>query len=296
MNLLNESLCEKKSIIILCYRRTTHLKHVLTALQNCTEFENFTTVFVVQDPIEPILQIIREFPYENKILSIDGSAYTSAAQAINGNLFVGLEFCFLQLRSSFVIVLEDDIVLSNDALGYFESTIQQHKKDSAFRGVNAFSETIAEPDLRDAYVKTNFGFGWGWAMESRSYFKIRRFWTGNEDNHWDFIFEPYLRTGFVVNPIRSRMHNIGFDDSATHTSENQDLGAKILSSFSSSLQAPRRKDWETESDFLWMGRTINYTELKTFHFFCRRIIFISFRLFGDSRIYHRIRRLFSYDV
>jgi hypothetical protein len=293
VNLPKVSDLEKKSIIILCYRRTTHLKQVLTALQNCTAVEDFKMVFVVQDPIAPVLQIIREFPYEKTILSIDGSAYRSAAQAINGNLFVGLDFCFSQMMSSFVIVLEDDIVLSTDALDYFDSIIQSHKNDSSFRGVNAFSEAIAEPTLGDAYVKTNFGLGWGWAMESGSYFKIRRFWRGTEDNHWDFIFEPYLRTGFVVNPIRSRMHNIGFDDSATHTSENIELGRRILDSFSSSVNEPHVQVREVDYDFFWMGEKINYSELNLRRITSNKIVHISFLLFGDSRIFHRIRRFMS---
>lgn len=281
------------AIVILCHRRTRHLEEVIEALQMCEEVEDYFTVFVVQDPIKSVIDIINKYPLKKIVLNIDGSNYASGAQAINGNLFAGLEFCFSKIRASFAIVLEDDIVLAPDALVYFRSAIRFHRANSAFRGVNAFSETIASPALRDAYVRTNYGFGWGWAIHLESYLRIRRFWKGTEDNHWDFILEPYLRTGFVINPIRSRIINIGFDVSATHTSGNQELGTKILESFNSSLLEPRQRDWEAKSDFIWMGNSLNYSNLNTLQMVGRKLIYISFVLFGDSRLHHKIRRLLN---
>jgi len=285
-----------KSILILCHRRTKHLKAVLKALESCDGAADFTTVFVVQDPTEPVLQIIREFSLVSRILTSDGSIYNSSAQAINGNLFLGLDFCFNQLKSSYVVVLEDDIVLSKDALIYFNSVIEFHGKNAAFRGVNAFSETIPPPSLQNSFVRTNYGLGWGWAINSKLYSKTLKFWNGKEDNHWDFIFEPYLRTGYVINPLRSRVLNIGFDESATHTSGNEALGIRMLNSFRSTSGDYSQDIAEANFDFYWMGRKINYSDLNFVHLLSRKLIFRAFTLFGDSRIYHKIRNHLSAKI
>ena len=296
MNLGEAHSLSDKSIVILCHRRTRHLEQVLIALEKCEGAANFTTVFVIQDPTEPVLEIIRHFPHPFISLKIDGSSYNSSAQAINGNLFTGLEFCFTQLKSSYVVVLEDDIVLSKDALFYFESTIRLNGDNPSFRGVNAFSETICDSALQNAYVRTNYGLGWGWAIHSSIYSKILKFWKGTEDNHWDFILEPYLRTGFVINPLRSRALNIGFDESATHTSGNQEIGVRMFESFNSPMEEVVGQYMEVQHDFFWMGKKINYSNVDVFQFACRRLIYFSFLLLGNSKLYHRIRRLLTPDI
>lgn len=282
-----------KSILILCHRRTTHLEMVLAALESCAGVDGFTIVFVVQDPAEPVLQVIGKFSLASKLLEIDGSSYISSAQAINGNLFTGLDFCFNQLKTSFVVVLEDDIVLSKDALLYFDAVIGLEGNKSGFRGVNAFSETIPPPSLENSFVRTNYGLGWGWAINLRLYSKIVKFWHGTEDNHWDFIFEPYLRTGYVINPLRSRVLNIGFDESATHTSGNKDLGIRMSSSFSSASGDSSQPISEANFDYYWMGRKINFSHVGYFHLLSRKMIFRAFTLLGDSRLYHKFRYLLT---
>jgi hypothetical protein len=285
-----------KSILILCHRRTVHLEVVLRALEGCNGVSDFTIVFVVQDPTEPVLQVIQKFSLESKLLEIDGSNYNSSAQAINGNLFYGLDFCFNQLKTSFVVVLEDDIVLSRDALSYFDSVIGLEGNNSAFRGVNAFSETIAPPYLENSFVRTNYGLGWGWAINSKLYSRILKFWSGTENNHWDFIFEPYLRTGYVINPFRSRVLNIGFDESATHTSGNRDLGIRMSNSFNSASGAFIQPVSEANFDYYWMGKKINYSNVSFVQLFCRKLIFRAFTVLGDSRSYHKIRYFLSQKI
>ena len=278
------------SIIVICHRRTSHLERVLGALSSCSSIEKFHVVFVVQDPIEPVLRIIREFPYSHSILRIDGSFYRSTAQSINGNVFAGLAHCFNELQSKFVIVLEDDIVLSRDALDFFEFTIESQSHFSSFRGVNGFSEIVAPVNASTSSVRVSYGLGWGWAITQKTYSKLCKFWSGKEDNHWDFIIEPYVRTGFVVNPIQSRVLNIGFDESATHTSGDTVLGQSIQSSFLSNAPVSGEQFRILDSDFFWQGKNIKYSQQSRRDLMKNWLIFVSFFVLRDSRIYHRVRR------
>lgn len=278
-----------RSIIVICHRRTSHLERVLGALASCTSIESFHVVFVVQDPIKPVLQIIREFPYSHSILTTDCSLSRSTAQSINGNVFAGLEHCFNKLHSEFVIVLEDDIVLSKDALKFYEFAINSQSMFSGFRGVNGFSEMVAPVGASKSFVRVSHGLGWGWAITEKTYSILRKFWTGKEDNHWDFIIEPYVRTGFVVNPIQSRVLNIGFDESATHTSGDSVLGESIQSSFSSNAPNYSELFEIIDTDFFWQGKNIRFSLLSYLDMMKNWLIFLTFFIFKDSRFYHRVR-------
>lgn len=294
-NLANETLV----IVVLCYRRTEHLRKVLDGLENALLVESFSIVFVVQDPIESVLGIIHSSKLSNKtILEVDGSKYVSPAQAINGNLAKGLSYSFQILKSQFTIVLEDDIVISKDALCFFLQAYKTNISVRGFRGVNAFSESVDIGPGQNGVLRLNYGLGWGWAIPKKTYLGLSRYWTGYENDHWDFVFEPYIRTGFVVNPRRSRILNIGFDDSATHTSMNKELNWKIEVSFIQSIANHTCELVLENNSFPWMGHELNLLK-NSLGWQSRvgtlsRLLFLVYVLdFGDRKIYHRTKRFFS---
>jgi hypothetical protein len=165
------------------------LKKVILSLENAFLVEGFILVFVVQDPTDPVMGIINESKFTKKvILKIDGSDYISPAHAINGNLAKGLHYAFKDLGASLTIILEDDIVVSLDALCYFRQVYNEHKMNKNFRGINGFSEEIDSSDLRNGIVRLNYGLGWGWAIPARTYESLTKYWTGLDNDHWDFIF------------------------------------------------------------------------------------------------------------
>ncbi len=296
MNNCDTTTNNPRAIVVLCYRRTEHLKKVLEALEQAFIVETFSLVFVVQDPIDTVLNIINSSKLQNKtILEIDGSNYLSAAQAINGNLATGLGYAFQALGSSFTVVLEDDIVIAKDALCYFLQVHMRFIKDGNFRGINGFSEQFGNEHLQNSVIRISYGMGWGWAIPLRTYQEIIRYWKGSENEHWDFIFEPFIRTGYVVNPYRSRIWNIGFDLSATHTSMNGELGQKIELSYRSEPQDHSCKINEEEFDFRWMGKAFNRDRLSG-RFMWKRFIVQKFLLLiykwegKEKKIYLGLRR------
>lgn len=286
----------KDCVVVLCYRRVSHLKAVLDSLSNSIRVEEHLTVFVIQDPIADILELVDSYKQPKIVLTLDGKTYNSSAQAINGNLFHGLEFCFEQLLANRVIVLEDDIVISKDALQFFHEVFDLHESCNKFRGVNGFSEMIPTENEYDAHVRVNHGLGWGWSINRKIYRKIRKTWTGKEDNHWDFSFEPYVRTGFVVNPVRSRIMNIGFDETATHTSRDIELGERIWHSFDHDTRDRLNVTREKKGSFIWREKDISVTRLTTRHWISRRILYLVYFFFNDSRGYHSLKRRLGLSV
>jgi hypothetical protein len=281
MNTCNNYTLENQIILILCYRRTFHLSQVISALEDAYLVDTFTVIFVIQDPIDSVLEIINSSTIQNKILTYtDGANYSSPAQAINGNLAHGLSFAFDKLSADLVVVLEDDIVISKDALCFFRQVTKSHLGHKKFRGVNGFSREVADPFFKNEYLRLNFGLAWGWAIPKRTYMRLIRFWDGNENNHWDFIFEPYIRTGYVVNPFRSRVLNIGFDESATHTSGDAVLGSEMQRSFAAETPRHVCDITEMSHSYTWAPGAINLSIVSPFTsgliFALRTILFYIF--------------------
>jgi acid phosphatase family membrane protein YuiD len=296
MNTCQKEISKKQVILVLCYRRTYHLAQVISALESAYLIESFTVIFVVQDPIESVVEVINSSSIQNKlIIETNGMNYTSSAQAINGNLAIGFEYAFGTLAADYVVVLEDDIVISQDGLCFFQQAFNSNIINKKFRGVNGFSKEVDTSDAQNAYIRLNYGLGWGWAIHKRTYRKLSKYWDGSENEHWDFIFEPYIRTGFVINPIRSRIINIGFDETATHTSGNQELGNEIENSFHKISEDHACAIVETENDFQWIGEITNLSKATKLGaekvFLLRKLLFLVYVLDGANKSnYHRFRR------
>ena len=296
MDKFSKSSTDKKAIVVLCHTRTIHLSRVIDSMLAADDIENYEIIFVKQDSSVAVNAIIGTANFKRKhTIDIEGSSYLNSAHAINGNLFVGMKYAFENLFVDMVLILEDDIVLSKDALVFFEEAIKMNASDRKFRGVNGFSKTVGSNVNLNSYVKLNYGLGWGWAIPKRSYFSIRRYWLGVENNHWDFIFEPYIRTGYVVNPYRSRIMNIGFDETATHTSSDGDLGLEIEKSFSSPSWSNNQILVECDDFFPWSGNAVNISKQSQFKrkflYVINRFLFIVYLIDGDDKhFFHRLKR------
>lgn len=207
---------ENTSILVLTHRRTKHLTKVLQGLKDASGVENGKVIFSCDRPSNEVLRICENFNHPNQSIIVHEDIPQSSAQAINRSLFRGLQYAFTINKSSLVVVVEDDILLSKDFLSFTLHVFRSYASKNGFRGVNLFSRSKSNLQLGNSYVIGNYGLGWGWAINSNTFQKFQNFWQGDENNHWDFIVEPYCRTGFVINPFFSRVQNIGMDETATH--------------------------------------------------------------------------------
>lgn len=247
--------------LLICHTRQEHLRKVLSAIENSDRPTRSPLVIYLQDSPLEVLSIIKNYTIENKfVVTSDGLFFKTTQQAINHNIYNGLKFAFDEFEIDACIVLEDDIVIAPDFYSFFIGILDLFRISKNFRGVNGFSIEKNPSEGNGSYVRVNYGLGWGWAITRDTFQSVSKYWNGSENQHWDFILEPYLRTGFVVNPIRSRILNIGFDESATHTKSDSQLGFKILESYQSLSTFQTNQLKETESQFLWRQDCIRISQ------------------------------------
>jgi hypothetical protein len=273
---------ENTTIIVLTHKRTSHLLKVLDNLAAATDTDKCTLVFSCDRPSKEVLSIANGFIHPKKKVIVHEDLPLSSAHAINRSLYRAMLEAFKSRDCSLVVVLEDDILVSRDFLAFTLTVFENHEFRDSFRGLNLFSRMVSNLSLSNSYVIGNYGLGWGWAINARIFRKFQEFWYGNEDNHWDFIVEPYCRTGYVVNSFFSRVETIGMDMTATHTSDHQSkLLANEMSLSYKCLTSSRGIPKLTQETFFWNK---DYYQRRKSNFFfwlitvvIARIIFLFFR-------------------
>ena len=229
---------EDPVIVVLSHKRVSHLKEMLHQLRSARGYENHKLVVVLDGGDKTVERLVRSAVSPSALLVLEDQPDLTPAKRISFAVKSGLTWAFSVLDAPYTIVLEDDIVVSEDFLEFVAACHEKFGTNRRFRGVNGFSQVPAEEGTSDSashVVKLNYGLGWGWSINRSTFFRILPALDlpHPEGWIWDFAIEPYIRTGFVINPIRSRIRNIGFDSTAAHTGgeEGQKLGKRIDSSF-----------------------------------------------------------------
>jgi GR25 family glycosyltransferase involved in LPS biosynthesis len=230
----------KPVIIVLAHRRVSHLKEVLSAVRNAEKFDKHNLIVMVDESSPEVLELLRGLPFPDFLLSTRPAPEDSALKKIGRSLAIGLDLAFGRLNAPYVVVLDDDIVVSPIFLSFVERCHRDFSRNFLFRGVNGWSVIELEPGFEDSCLsisRINYGYAWGWSISLREFNRVKKFLNNPrmEESAPDWLFEPYLRTGFMVNPVGSLVKNIGFDETATHTKSPGDsvLGSLIQRSFDS---------------------------------------------------------------
>jgi len=246
------SMTRPAPVAVMIYRRPAHLRNTLTALLACHNSDQHEIHVFGDGPrteadIEPVAQarsVAREmlgkaahyhFSDQNRGLSASVIAAVDQLTASHGD----------------VIVLEDDLVLAPNTLGFFQQALGRYRDDDLVMQVSA--HMFASPALakRQETLFLPFTTSWGWATWRRAWSHFdasasgwqqlrqdralrRRF---NLNGSYDFAamleaqmegqrdswairwyWSVFQAEGLVAYPPRSLVHNTGFDGSGTHGS------------------------------------------------------------------------------
>ena len=123
----------------------------------------------------------------------------------------------------FVLMIEDDIIISDDALQYIEWAADKYKNDHSVHTIGLWghdkgpSLPISEKDYGKAMRKNYFSC-WGWGTWRDRWEEILATWTTGGDHRetsWDVIISNHLGEMDEILPAISRAYNCG-EDGGTH--------------------------------------------------------------------------------
>jgi hypothetical protein len=125
----------------------------------------------------------------------------------------------------FVLMIEDDIVISDDALIYIEWAAEKYKDDSSVRTIGLWGHDngykLGSPLTEKEHGKVmrqNYFTCWGWGTWADRWEEIHAKWTTGDDSHntsWDVIVSSHLGDRVEILPSISRAYNCG-EHGGTH--------------------------------------------------------------------------------
>jgi len=142
----------------------------------------------------------------------------------NYNVKEALEFAW-QDNPDFVLMIEDDIIISDDALMYIEWAAEKYKDDSSVRTIGLWKSkngwNFDAPLTRSLTFRVdeqNWFTCWGWGTWKDRWEEMFATWTTGDDSHdtsWDVVLYSHLGNRKEVVPAISRAYNCG-DFNGTH--------------------------------------------------------------------------------
>ncbi|MGN0161891.1 MAG: sugar transferase [Lachnospiraceae bacterium] len=241
-------------LVVFAYNRADHIKITLDCL-NANELANQTDLFVFCDQaknekaveaVNATRSVVDEFAKDSAFHKI---------QVIKAKQNKGLAASIIQgvtdiiNRYGRVIVVEDDLMTSADFLSYMNNALDFYEKNPKVWSISGYTSPLKslEKYPHDIYASPR-GCSWGWATWKDRFEKVdwnvsdfdefikdsarkRHFNEGGPDmtemltrqvqgkiNSWAirWCYQESKENMYTIYPTKSRVRNIGCDDSGTH--------------------------------------------------------------------------------
>jgi hypothetical protein len=241
-------------VVVFVYNRPEHTKALFSSLELCKEVERHD-LFVFSDAAktegtEEQVNNVRLFLHDyakkssfKNIKIIEAKSNKGLANSIiDGVTEIIMEY-------SMAIVLEDDLIVSENFLQFMQECLEFYKNDRTVGAISGFSFPItSKKKCPNTVYKSRTGNSWGWAtwkdrwesadwnVQDYKQFKTDKDLKNNfeEQQHgicsmlerqmrgeidswavrWDYSF--FRRNLWTIYPYKTRVKNDGFDGSGVH--------------------------------------------------------------------------------
>lgn len=293
---------QKTGIALFVYKRPEHTKKVLESLKN----NNIDKLYIFSDGpknsadvvnIKEVRKLLNCIDWCEKEVIVSENNKGLAQSIVEGvNYVLG--------KHERIIVLEDDCVPSPDFIYYMNKCFDKYQFENRVMHVSGFSYPISIPAYynKDVYF-THRPSSWGWGTWKSSWSLFRRELC-NQDEFGDFkeIFShsgsdlPIMlqnqldgkidswaiwwgysiakNDGLCVNPVISRVKNIGDDGSGTHSAKinrykllnrNKAFGVDIKNTISDELIFPEEIMANNDINNIYLNYIHSITGNTPFH-------------------------------
>lgn len=253
-------------VVLFVYNRSEQLNIVLENLENNPEVSD-TNLYIFSDgpkrtideiKVEAVRKVIDEYKEHSQFKSV--TIYKAEKNKGLANSIISGVSSVIEKHGK-IIVLEDDLVVSDDFLQYMNSALDYYEEEPRVGAISAFALPLKNKYLdgmSDLYKShTGNSCGWGtwkrvwenvdWNLEqyadfpsdkmARKKFNETQYgiadmliaqMDGKIDSwavRWDFhFFEKHL---YTIYPYKSKIQNIGFGDEGTHSKNESDFRSSV---------------------------------------------------------------------
>lgn len=240
----------KAPIAVFIYRRPTHLRETLQSLRQCSGAEDARIVVFGDGPASAVhaADVAAARDVARQVLG-DRAEYRFSAEnrGLAASVIAGVGEILLDHER--VIVVEDDLRLSPDSLGFMNAALERYAEDTEVFQVSAHIVDVPEFATRSDALFLPFTTSWGWATWRRAWSGFdadaegwerlcadrslrHRFNVGGAVDYAGMLerqmsgvgdswairwyWSVFRRSGLVLFPPRSMVRNTGLDGTGTH--------------------------------------------------------------------------------
>ena len=205
----------KPVIVVFCHSRAAMLEKCLDSINSANKRQQWKLVLVHQIGFNAVQNVVNKNLSKVDILVTVKSNFDFPLGNINYNRILGTSICFDQLGADYLLAIEEDNLISKDALSFISFAYEEYKDNKYFRGVNLGSIEFGNSISKEGFSLLRSGLhGSAGVITKQSWNTIKkkrlfRFDLSNKQKAWDSQIEFYLKTGFMVTPNRSRNLDLG---------------------------------------------------------------------------------------
>ena len=220
---------KNKLIVVFCYSRATELDKCLTSLRNARGLSAWKIIVLQQyghAKVDGILTKHRDV--------IDTSIkvrprYQSVLGNINNNRILGMRIAINEFNADCVLGIEEDNLISTDALVFIDFVLQNYTGSKLFMGINLGSLEYGKHIESGGFSLLRSGlYGSAGVLTRNTWVALEKkgyldFDFNDPQNPWDARIEFYLKSGFMVTPNLSKSLDIGYGGSFSPKYANDSL-------------------------------------------------------------------------
>lgn len=199
--------------VFFAYNRPDLFKDSLLSFNLAQDSSQWQKIIVWQQGFDAMRKVIESSCKDfDTVIETRGDKPTALAN-INFNRILGMQVGFKIFKADFVLGIEEDSVISSDALVFVKFAYKKYKNYRKFMGVNLGSVESFDSNNLNGYTRLRYGLqGQAGGLTNKAWTKCSKLLNNFDNNNigWDSRIEYLLKTGFMVTPNISRMNDLGW--------------------------------------------------------------------------------------
>lgn len=287
-----------KTIAVICFDRPLLTNECLDSLFAAAEIDNFYKILIFQKGNKEVQKIVENHRNSfNFVVEVERAG--NATQNINANRYLAYSIAFENLYSDYLIVLEDDVQISFDALFFADRVFDKYCDDRMFRAYNFGSGVKRNPSLYNSYSKVRYGLQGPASLlprKSWEHFDKKVLEKKSKYEIFDGTFETYIQSGFVIMPNNSRYVDNGYNGTHALSYESTDYFKKLESSWVGLEKIDLNVPFKRNISLNWRIDCIAYKRSHDPYFYVRNFIVFHrerFLIGTLLKVYRTIKKLLT---